>query len=44
MFGFATIRKEEFPNQQLDRVRWRSLIGEFPELRRIDFLDLFDGR
>ena len=44
MFGFATIRKEGFPNQQLDRVRWRSLIGEFPELRRIDFLDLYDGR
>ncbi len=34
MIGFATIRKEE----RLDQQRWRSLIGEFPELRRTEFI------
>jgi hypothetical protein len=38
MIGFATIRKEGFPKQRLDQQRWRSLIGEFPELRRIQFI------
>jgi len=38
MIGFATIRKEGFPKRQLDQQRWRSLVGEFPELRRMDFL------
>jgi hypothetical protein len=38
MIGFASIRKEGFPKQRLDQQRWRSLIGEFPELRRIEFL------
>ena len=38
MIGFATIRKEGFPKQWVDRQRWRSLIGEFPELRRMEFL------
>jgi hypothetical protein len=38
MIGFATIRKEGFPKEWLDQQRWHSLIGEFPELRRIDFL------
>ena len=36
MLGFAAIRKPGFPGEHLDRVRWRSLIGEFPELRRIE--------
>lgn len=40
MIGFATIRKEEFPDEHLDCERWRSLIGEFPELRRVDVLTL----
>jgi hypothetical protein len=40
VLGFATIRKQDFPNDPLDQVRWRSLIGEFPELRRIDSLTL----
>ena len=38
MIGFATIRKEGFPKQWLDQKRWRSLIGEFPELRCVGFL------
>lgn len=38
MLGFATIRKDGFPTESLDRDRWRSLIGEFPELRRINSL------
>lgn len=38
MIGFVTIRKEGFPKQWLDQQRWRSLIGEFPELRRMEFL------
>lgn len=36
MLGFAAIRKSGFPDDHLDRVRWRSLIGEFPELRRVE--------
>jgi hypothetical protein len=40
MIGFATIRKEEFPKQRLDQQRWRSLIGEFPELRRLEFVSV----
>jgi hypothetical protein len=38
MLGFATIRKDDFPKEWLDRDRWRSLIGEFPELRRKDHM------
>jgi hypothetical protein len=38
MIGFATIRKDDFPKHWLDQQRWRSLIGEFPELRRMEFL------
>ena len=40
MLGFATIRKDGFPKESLDRERWRSLIGEFPELRRMEFLNV----
>src|SRR5688500_11491179 len=40
MLGFATIRNDDFPRKWLDRQRWSSLIGEFPELRRIEFLEL----
>ena len=40
MLGFATIRKDSFPKEALDRQRWRSLIGEFPELRRLEFLKI----
>lgn len=38
MIGFAAIRKEDFPRERLDQQRWRSLIGEFPELRRKEFV------
>jgi hypothetical protein len=38
MIGFATIRKEGFPEEWLDQQRWRTLIGEFPELRPMEFL------
>ena len=38
MIGFATIRKDGFPKERLDQQRWHSLIGEFPELRRMEFL------
>ncbi|PWU19004.1 MAG: hypothetical protein C5B50_07615 [Verrucomicrobia bacterium] len=40
MLGFAVIRKEGFPKESLDRDRWRSLITEFPELKRIDSVEL----
>ncbi len=36
MIGFATIRKDNFPREHLDRIRWIALIGEFHELRPID--------
>ena len=38
MFGFATIRKNGFPDEWLERDRWRSLTREFPELRRKELL------
>lgn len=44
MLGFATIRKDGFPDEQLDRKRWLALIGEFPELRRVDTLTLGSER
>src|SRR5262245_33463674 len=42
MLGFATIRKDSFPNESLDRDRWRRLIGEFPELRGLDRLNGYE--
>lgn len=42
MLGFAAIRMPGYPGEHLDRVRWRSLIGEFPELRRIDSMTIGD--
>jgi hypothetical protein len=44
MLGFATIRKDGFPDEHLDQERWRSLIGEFPELRRIDSISVAGER
>jgi hypothetical protein len=44
MIGFATIRKDGFPKQRLDQQRWRSLIGEFPELRPMEFLTVGSDR
>lgn len=44
MIGFATIRKESFPQDWLDQQRWRSLIGEFPELRHMEFLSVGSER
>jgi hypothetical protein len=44
MLGFATIRKDGFPKVALDRQRWRSLIGELPELRRLEFLTVGSER
>ena len=38
MLGFASIRKDGFPDERLDQQRWRSLIGEFPELRKTESL------
>jgi hypothetical protein len=40
MLGFATIRKDGFPKEWLDQQRWRSLIGEFPELKRIETISI----
>jgi hypothetical protein len=38
-YGFASIRKEQFPQQRLDQQAWFRLIGEIPELRRVDTLE-----
>ena len=44
MLGFAAIRKDGFPDEQLDRKRWLALIGEFTELRRVDTLTVGSER
>jgi hypothetical protein len=39
-FGFASIQKENFPDELIDKQRWFRLVGQIPELRPIDVLHL----
>jgi hypothetical protein len=38
-YGFASIRREKFPDDRLDQQQWFALIGAIPELRRVDSVE-----
>jgi hypothetical protein len=38
-YGFASIRKEKFPDELLDQQNWFQVVGEIPELRRVDTVE-----
>ena len=38
-YGFASIRKQKFPEERLDQQAWFRLIGEIPQLRRVDTIE-----